>query len=584
VLTPTKLSGFYLSDGTNWNRRSDKVVYSLLNFSSPNKIIKTANAGREIIETDIEIDGSNNIDIKQGTATASTFIGALQGEICFQAKAGEALTKGDPVYISSFDVAGNKSVVAIADCDDANKMPAFGLAKETVNANANVDIVTFGTLSNIDTSSFSLGDILYISTSGTLTATKPAGETALIQNIGKVQRVHATNGAIKVGGAGRTNDTPNLNNGNVFIGNTQNQAEARSLQSGDINFDGLNVGFTTTITNNRIKIGDGSFYIDRGNSNLPLIGFDPNDYIAYNRTDNKLSTVIGGTEITKITDGVFGIHGARGLSIGGNNTDTPPSTPLAQLYLGGLDNSGFNNSTKLWVDGYDNETARDVVKFTDENGNNDFNVRSGVDYPILTSRGQTIFSEADRTLYATGTDLNNMKTAGIYMIGNQATNLPTMRDINESSYVLVVYTWGTQNGVQTLYCTDRDGATDFVAMYNRTWEGVSWTDWNCFSSESVLLANLNVNIGSTYTNFTVSKDYAYITNTYKQLVYMITTSIHNSTMVLDAPTLALNTTYEIGKYSTRYVNIKSPTSTSSTTWQAAGGGVTISNIKLIGYR
>lgn len=174
------------------------------------------------------IVGTGNIDIN-GEITANKIIGALQGEICFQAKAGEAINKGDPVYISNFDVAGNKSVVAIADCDDANKMPAFGLAKETVNANANVDIVTFGTLSNIDTSSFSLGDILYISTTGTLTATKPTGESALIQNIGKVQRVHATNGAIKVGGAGRTNDTPNLNNGNVFIGNTQNEAEARML-------------------------------------------------------------------------------------------------------------------------------------------------------------------------------------------------------------------------------------------------------------------------------------------------------------------------------------------------------------------
>ena len=577
-----RLSGLYLSDGINWNRRSDKVIYSLLPFTSTNKVIKTNNTDREIVETDIDIDDFNNLDVKQGTVTASTFIGALRGEVCFEAKAGEAITIGDPVYISNFDAAGNKPIVGIADANDANKMPAFGLAKTTVNQNAAVSITTFGTLSNVDTSSFSLGDILYISTSGTLTNQKPTGESSLIQNIGKVQRVHATNGSIKVGGAGRTNDTPNLNDGNVFIGNTQNEAEARSLQSADINFNGLNIGFITTITNNRIKIGDSSFYIDRGNINFPLLNFDTDDYIGYNRLSNYWAWVIGGSEVSRIDATGYKLSGNQAISIGGQNSDTPPAIPLAQVYLGGAHNSGFNLGTKVWFDGYDNETPIDVAKFTDENGNNDFNIRSGVNYPILTSRGQTIFSEANRTTYTA--DLNDMKTAGIYMVGIQAANLPPQRDTNESTYVLVVYTWGSSNGVQTLYCTDRDGTNDFVAMYNRTWESISWTNWNCFSSERVVLADLNVSIGASYTNFNLSKSYAYITNTYKQLIFMITTSIHNSTIALDAATLNLNTVYEIGKFSNRYITIKTPTSTSSGTWQAFGGSVTITNIKLIGYR
>jgi len=66
ILTPTKLSGFYRSDGVNWVRRSDKVIYSLLNFTGVNKIIKTNGTGKEVIETLIEIDGSNNLDLKGG--------------------------------------------------------------------------------------------------------------------------------------------------------------------------------------------------------------------------------------------------------------------------------------------------------------------------------------------------------------------------------------------------------------------------------------------------------------------------------------------------------------------------------------
>lgn len=157
----------------------------------------------------------------------------VSGAIVFAAKAGEALAMGDVVYVSG--VSGNEPVVSKADANDASKMPAFGLAEADANLNAAVNVVTFGTLYDLDTSAFSAGDTVYVSTTaGGLTATKPTGEASLIQNIGKVIRPHASAGSIKVGGAGRSNDTPNLNNGNVFIGNASNQAETRALVEADI--------------------------------------------------------------------------------------------------------------------------------------------------------------------------------------------------------------------------------------------------------------------------------------------------------------------------------------------------------------
>ena len=157
-------------------------------------------------------------------------VGDLQGSTEFAAQAGVALTKGDAVYISG--LSGNTPIVSKADADDANKMPSFGLVKADANLNASVIITTFGTLSGLDTSSFSAGDTLYISTTaGALTATAPAGESSLIQNIGIVQRSHASAGSIKVGGAGRTNATPNLNSGKVFLGNGSNKAVSATLDS-----------------------------------------------------------------------------------------------------------------------------------------------------------------------------------------------------------------------------------------------------------------------------------------------------------------------------------------------------------------
>lgn len=181
-----------------------------------------------------------------GNVEADNFIGGLRGEVQFKAKAGEAITKGAPVYISGTDLTGNTPVVGIADANDINKMPAFGLAESTVSLNSSVSVVTFGTLSGIDTSSFSLGDILYISDTGTLTANKPYGESSKVQNIGKVQRVHASAGSIKVGGAGRTNDVPNLNDGNVFIGNSSNTWEARALTLDDVLETATNKHFTAS--------------------------------------------------------------------------------------------------------------------------------------------------------------------------------------------------------------------------------------------------------------------------------------------------------------------------------------------------
>jgi len=232
---------FYVSDSTG------SIAYQINSSATKlSNIVEdtTPQLGGDLDLNGNDITGTGNISIT-GEIEADIHIGSLRGEIQFKAKAGEALTKGDPVYISSYDTVGNTPIVAIADANDSARMPCFGLANESVSLNASVNVVTFGTLSGLDTSGFSLGDTLYISNTGTLTNSKPTGESSLIQNIGKVQRVDNAAGSIKVGGAGRTNDVPNLNQGNVFIGNASNQAEARGLTLDDIAETATNKHFTS---------------------------------------------------------------------------------------------------------------------------------------------------------------------------------------------------------------------------------------------------------------------------------------------------------------------------------------------------
>jgi len=189
-------------------------------FSTSDTIESRVTAG--IMDLFPQLDG--------GEITADEFIGDFRGSVLFKAQAGEALSKGDVVYISG--ISGNTTVVSKADADDAAKMPAFGVASATASINTPVDVYTTGILSNIDTSSFSVGDQLFVSnTPGSLTDTPPTGESSALQKIAKVTRSDASSGSIFITGAGRSNAVPNLNDGKIFLGNGSNQAVSTTLDT-----------------------------------------------------------------------------------------------------------------------------------------------------------------------------------------------------------------------------------------------------------------------------------------------------------------------------------------------------------------
>lgn len=135
-----------------------------------------------------------------------------------------ALTKGQIVYISGHS--GNKPEVSLARSDSSSTMPAFGFVQSDIAAEAEGYVVYSGLFKGIDTNvSYSEGDTLYVSssTAGGFVNSPPTGSN-LIQNIGKIVKSDSSNGELLVGGAGRTNATPNLTQGNIFIGNASNQS------------------------------------------------------------------------------------------------------------------------------------------------------------------------------------------------------------------------------------------------------------------------------------------------------------------------------------------------------------------------
>lgn len=148
-------------------------------------------------------------------------------------QSGASIPIGTPVYQTG--VSGNNITIAPADADDSAKMPAIGMTTSAIANGAEGTVVILGVVNGLDTTAFTAGDTVYVSTTaGALTTTAPTGESGLIQNFGRVLKVNAASGSIAVMGAGRANAVANLNNGNVFIGNSSNQAETRALTASDI--------------------------------------------------------------------------------------------------------------------------------------------------------------------------------------------------------------------------------------------------------------------------------------------------------------------------------------------------------------
>ena len=105
---------------------------------------------------------------------------------------GATISKGDPVYLTGHT--GTKPQVT--KLTNTMNYPMLGLAKDAFATATDGVVVISGIFSNVNTSSYTAGNILYTGTSGGLTATQPTtGGTA----VGVVAKSHATTGVIIVG-------------------------------------------------------------------------------------------------------------------------------------------------------------------------------------------------------------------------------------------------------------------------------------------------------------------------------------------------------------------------------------------------
>ena len=108
---------------------------------------------------------------------------------------GATFPKGTPVYVTGFST---KTTVAKSLGKTLAHFPVIGLTTTAITNGSDGVVIVSGIFSDIDTSSYAAGNILYVATAGGLTTTQPTTGSGAV---GVVLKANATTGVILVLGS-----------------------------------------------------------------------------------------------------------------------------------------------------------------------------------------------------------------------------------------------------------------------------------------------------------------------------------------------------------------------------------------------
>lgn len=188
---------------------------------------------------------------------------------------------------------------------------------------------------------------------------------------------------------------------------TQLGGDVVVLDPGFVSGASIAIG-TTAIADNFMRIGNNGTnnYFDTKAQDLRIHSTAAPAGISFLHSTGRVG--IGTNSPTmklEVSGGHIGLQGSRAFVIGGADTDTPDTTPDAQLVLDGAENSGYNLlNTKLLIRGIDNESIVKAISVVDEDNNELFYLQSQA-----TGDGQSYFKGnigIDETSPLAGLDVN----------------------------------------------------------------------------------------------------------------------------------------------------------------------------------
>jgi cytoskeletal protein CcmA (bactofilin family) len=364
ITTTANISGNYiLGNGS--------ALTGIVADISSNTTDDLAEGSTNLYYTDARVEAylsGNTSTINANTIQANAFIGgtftgdgsdltdvrAESMEVTLKNADTVTIPKGYPVHATGFSGSGEVEVV-LADAGNAELMPAHFIAQEELTSVGDIGRgILGGRIQNVDTSSFTVGDTIFVAVGGGYANVAPSTEANLIQNLGIVTRIDASNGGGEIMGAGRTAATPNLDDGALFVGSSTNQAVAvnstTNFDVSDTEFDLANA--LTNVNQITSEAGNDKFTFKA------LLGADNTSTNSGNITSDGYEVIINsdhtydsaGNIAQSGTNNLNG-YAVSGVFTAGSNVMTLTGvTELKNVYNSSGNIDGTNNNVSLTGD------------------------------------------------------------------------------------------------------------------------------------------------------------------------------------------------------------------------------------------
>lgn len=199
-------SSLYIYTGTQWLKQAGTagfVPYSgatdtldMGQFGVKTKFVQFDTSSREVTDRTLQWSNDNGT-LAFGMTNGSTITQnvGLQQFARVKNVQGSQINKGQVVYL--YGASGDRAAVKLADNrNDSTSSKTLGIAVENIPINGEGFVGTFGTMSGLNLSAYTAGNILYLdSIPGGLTKTKPQAPYHMVF-IGVVERANSGNGLL----------------------------------------------------------------------------------------------------------------------------------------------------------------------------------------------------------------------------------------------------------------------------------------------------------------------------------------------------------------------------------------------------
>jgi predicted RecA/RadA family phage recombinase len=339
---------------------------------------------------------------------------------------GSLIAKGTPVYQTG--AAGSTLTIAPSDASNTNTMPSIGVAASDIANGSTGRIIHSGYLKGLDTSAFNEGDRIYVADGGGYQVNRPAGEDNVVQFLGVVTNVDATSGSIVVFNTASAYSVPNLNDGNIFIGDNTNTYTTATLdtsivpENGSLYFTDARAK-TAIESSTHLTVDGGTFYIDTDANRIGI-----NDTSPQYALDVTGSIGIAGTEVidsggevvtarlkdSGVTANTYGSASqVPVITIDAKGRITSASTTSVAGVSSFTYNSSTNNLNISTADGGSFDADISAIGGSIQGTLADTKVQYGVNYSGTPQQGSFFFDSLNQKLKVyTGTEFVDAVPAG----------------------------------------------------------------------------------------------------------------------------------------------------------------------------